>query len=595
MKILLFFKVAIIYIVILSITSCEDSFLEVVPKTEYAEGIVWTDPALVQTYLNNMYRNIDDPHSQRRPAVYCDEAHRGGHADSKQFNASLWTPDRIRGWDHSRGQYLLMWDPLYKQVRRANLALENIDRMNAEQALIDKYKGEVYFMRAWAYFSLARMFGGVPIVERTFRLDDDFELPRNSFEDVIEFIISDLDMAAGLLSSSGSEDLARPTKGAALALKSRVLIAAASDLYNTTIFSGYANPELIGYTDKSNGKRTERWQRAKDAAKAVMDLQIYSLWQGSNDSVSLNFANYFTSIINRDEDILNRYMNYIGEYFNNMGYWMIGAGYSGQLNTMPIGQMVDRYEMRDGTKFDWNNPDHASAPYKNRDPRLYSSVLYHGAHWRPRPLALQPFDPDGIIQIGYKEVWNEATSKVELKSQLDATVYGSVNTGYINRKFLNPAYDHSSEYQPVTFRYLRYTEVIFNYIEACIELEQNEEARTYLNMIRRRADMPDITESGDELRKRFRNEKKVEMFMEDQRFWDIRRWVIGPEAQTPTEIVEVRYKLLPDNTTSTVPTFISKEKDEIPKRAWLDKVYYFPIMRTEMNRNSKLIQNPGYD
>ncbi len=113
--------------------------------------------------------------------------------------------------------------------------------------------------------------------------------------------------------------------------------------------------------------------------------------------------------------------------------------------------------------------------------------------------------------------------------------------------------------QDLTWRYIRYTEILLNYAEACIELGEDAEARTYLNMIRKRAFMPDITESGAALKARYRNERRVEMAFEDQRFFDVRRWLIGSEAYHPVHGVDVVYKLNPDNTTATIPTITPVE------------------------------------
>ncbi|MEP7258492.1 MAG: RagB/SusD family nutrient uptake outer membrane protein [Flavitalea sp.] len=131
-----------------------------------------------------------------------------------------------------------------------------------------------------------------------------------------------------------------------------------------------------------------------------------------------------------------------------------------------------------------------------------------------------------------------------------------------------------------------------NYAEACMELGQEAEARTYLNMIRKRAGMPDITESGQALKDRYRNERRIELAFEEHRFWDVRRWLIGEEAYVPIGGVSVIYKLLPDHTTSPTPTYTPIVGQ---LRAWDDKSYFLPILRDEMNKNIKLVQNPGFN
>lgn len=110
-------------------------------------------------------------------------------------------------------------------------------------------------------------------------------------------------------------------------------------------------------------------------------------------------------------------------------------------------------------------------------------------------------------------------------------------------------------------------------------------------MIRKRAGTPDITESGAALRDRHRHERRIEMAFEGNRFYDVRRWVLGPEGYVDLTGVDIRYKLNPDKTIATVPTI---HPIMVQTRSWLDKAYFFPIMRNEMNKNNLLIQNPGY-
>ena len=146
--------------------------------------------------------------------------------------------------------------------------------------------------------------------------------------------------------------------------------------------------------------------------------------------------------------------------------------------------------------------------------------------------------------------------------------------------------------QDLTWRYFRYGEILLNYAEAAMELGEDEEARAYLNMIRRRAGMPEITESGEALKARYQNERRIELVFEDHRFFDVRRWVIGPEAYHAVHGVEVVYELNSDKTTAAIPNITPVQ---IMTGSWEDKAYFFPISRDEMNKNDLLIQNPGYN
>jgi hypothetical protein len=141
-----------------------------------------------------------------------------------------------------------------------------------------------------------------------------------------------------------------------------------------------------------------------------------------------------------------------------------------------------------------------------------------------------------------------------------------------------------------------------NYVEACIELHEDAEARTYLNMIRKRAAMPDITVSGDELRTRYRREREIEMAFEEQRFYDVRRWMIPQNTVgRPLKGINITATLKPGSKITVYrydPTnynyIYTPVTMEAEKRLWLDKMYFMPIQRDEINRNNKLVQNPGY-
>ncbi len=457
--------------------------------------------------------------------------------------------------------------------------------------------GEVHFLRAHNYHMLVSLFGGVPLITNAYELTDDFKQPRNTYKECIDFIVAECDSAAALLPISNTgKNIGRATKGAALALKARTLLYAASDLHNTNVFPGYAHPELLGYTDAN---RTARWQAAKDAAKAVIDMGIYSLYKGNpnpGDSVAANIKEYFISRNMEKEDIFMAFYLALSKR-NNTALSSGPNGWHCYGHNTPISELVDDYEMKGGGKFSWSNPVHAASPYKNREPRFYSTILYEGAKWKPRPADIAKIDPVGVIQVGSWETWDAQNNKMVEVFGLD-TRKGVVDnwnggyTGYYNHKTLDPAENGQFYGSSVPWRFFRYGEVLLNYAEACIELGLEPEARTYINMIRKRAGMPDITATGDELREAYRHERRIEFAIEHQRYYDVRRWVLGKEKlNSPVHGIQVVYKLLPDKTTSTVPTITHYA---VQTRSWDDKAYYLPILRTELNKNDLLIQNPGY-
>jgi hypothetical protein len=581
--------------------SCSEDFLETKPLTEISEVDVWGDPALARLFVNHIYFNTPEPFRRGRlSSNLVDEADYRGNTASLNFNNGIITMDATPTWNNIF--YSRTWADLYSNIRYCNSFLENAGKIPFDDdGEKDKMVGEVHFLRANLYHELVAMYGGVPLVKNTYGLKDDFETPRDSYEDCIKFIVDECDIAAVMLPESHSgTDIGRATKGAAMALKSRVLLYAASDLHNTNMFSSFSQPKLLEY---SGGDRKARWQAAKTAAKDIIDLNLYRLNNADpspSDSIAKNYADYFINLSYTPEDIWAKFV--VTESGQMIGLYSLIIGYHGWGTNCPVGDMVDDFEMKDGTRFDWNNTAHAAEPYKNRDQRFYATIFYEGAKWRARPGDVAEKDPLNAVQVGTWEKWDEATQSVNYVFGLDTRKGGIEEwngsyTGYYMRKFIDPAWDVSfiesggGGYQTVPYRFFRYAEILLNYAEACIELEEYDEARTYINMIRKRAGQPDLTESGSALRERYRNERRIELAFEEHRIHDVRRWAIGPQAYQPVTAAKVVYPLLADKTTATVPTITH---EVFQTRTWLDKAYFMPIMRDELNKNNALVQNPVY-
>ena len=604
----------ILFLVVGLTNSCQKDFLQLDPLSDYSDAAVWNDPALIETFVNNIYRGaLGLPFSIERLSDYVDESHFTPDWDVTNFNKCLMTSDGLMGWevDWATPHTLhYRWGPLYSNVRACNIFLDKMKDAEFEdkdQEKIDRMTGEVYFLRAYTYHYLAALYGGVPLISEPFGLSDDFETPRSTYGQTVDFIVADLDMAASLLQDSQESNAGRATKGAALHLKARTLLYAASDLHQnmSTYAPGFSNPELLGYT---SGSQASRWQAAKDAAKAVIDLGTYSLYKADpapGDSIAQNFVDYFISYGYEDEDILLQYFTPKTEEGwdgYNPALYCGPNGYHNWGNNVPLGELVDDYEMKDGSSFDWSNPVHKASPYTNREARFYATVLYEGAPWRTRPSDVQSIDPWNKIQVGY--VYDMGGTMIAPGVDTRSGPIEDWNggkSGYYTRKFVDPAIDPQYVKQDVPFRHFRYAETLLNYAEACIETGDEAEALTYLNKIRKRAGQPDITATGDALRQACRHERRIELAYEDHRFWDVRRWVIGPDAYHQTHAVDVRYETdqaatnyrQADGSTWGAPIFAEKELGG-DARAWLDKAYFFPIMRDEMNKNTQLIQNPGY-
>jgi len=589
MKNLLYKLIAFSFAIVM--VSCNKDFLNKKSPTEFSGSDEWGDPALTATFINGIYNEI--PAGLAMNAGNVDES-RSRDADGLNFNNMIITQD-----DGEYGN----WTGSYRAIRHCNVALENISKASFDPTLIDgvtlkdRMLGEVHFLRAYFYFRLTNYYGGVPIIKNVYGLNDSFKIAQSSYADCINFVVSDLDSAASLLPviQSGDND-GRATKGAALSLKSRVLLYAASDLHNPqkngSVTSGFSHPELLGYTD---GDAASRWKAAQDAAKAVIDMGVYSLYKpnpASAEEATQNYSDLFTST-KSVEDIFVKYSSAsTGGGYN--GWNIAPNGWYGNGGVGALNDLVDAYNMADGSKFERSNPAEAAQPYKNRDPRFYATVLFEGNKYRQRPADLVAYDPIGVGQFGTWETWSNGAMVPVYGLDTRNSIANSWNgneCGATMLKFLNKSVDIQKGYQDLTLRWIRYGEILLNYAEASIELGQEDEGKVYLNMLRKRAFMPDISTTGSALMADYRNERRIEMVYEDQRFFDVRRWMIGPAAYHDVHGVQIVYKLNPDHTTATIPTVTPIV---IRPGKWDNKAYFFPITRSELNKNDKLIELPGY-
>jgi hypothetical protein len=156
---------------------------------------------------------------------------------------------------------------------------------------------------------------------------------------------------------------------------------------------------------------------------------------------------------------------------------------------------------------------------------------------------------------------------------------------------MDPNVDAQYFKQDLPWRFIRYAEVLLNYAEACIGLGQDAEAAMYINMVRKRAGMPETNETGAALLSRYRNERRIELAYEDHRYFDIRRWMIAPQVYNNAKGVEIKDKMSADGKILRTPTF---KVIDVQDRAWQNRGYLLPIKLDEMNRNNKLVQNPLY-
>ncbi len=606
--------------------SCNKDFLETKPLDKISAEATWSDGALSEAFVFNVYSFLNyGGFEEESMASITDEAmftHSGR-------GINVITEGTLNETSIGNNRITPQWDEMFLAIRQANIAIKELPDATFDDAeLKERLLGEAHFLRAYYHHQLVRFYGGVPIIDRPYELDEDYSLARNTFAENVDFMIADAEMATSMLDGK-AETPGRANKLSAMALKARVLIEAASDLRdgptasaNSSVLGGYANLDLVAY---ASGDRAARWNAAKAAAKAVLDATSgykfdlsapVSAEEGKMNyvSIALGGGSSVGDAAARAELLFERTHTPL---FTRESDWPLGGihqginngpnGYHNWAGNTPIQLLVDDYEMMDGSKFDWTNPAHAADPYADRDPRLYATVLYDGAPWKPRPSDVAGIDPVDQIQTGdYDDGAGGVVNGVDTrKSQVED--WNGSRTGYYVRKFIDPdpgLVDNQSSAQVIPWPFIRYTEMALNYIEASIETGDEGEAISWLNKIRFRVGLPAVTDSGDALRDRYRNERRIELAYEEHRYHDARRWMIASETLGRGIKVMSTQATLKAGATPNVPyvhdkaiydyTYLSVDNTETETRTWDDKMYYFPISRDEINRNNLLIQNPGY-
>ncbi|SEW28814.1 RagB/SusD family nutrient uptake outer membrane protein [Chitinophaga arvensicola] len=558
-------------------SACNKDFLERKPLTSYEESDVWKDKGLIQAFVNDLYVQTRSGFEETMLSSMSDESQFIHDKNTSRVVNGNMTPEDLGALnDFSR------WDNHYKEIRNCNLFLEKIKDVDIAQDLRDRLTGEVHFMRAWYYHMLVRYYGGVPLITKTFAVKGDeqeiLSIKRATFEECVNFIAKECDDAAQLLPVTYSDAASngRVTKGAALALKSRILLFAASDL-----FDGVSN-ELIGY--KTAGQQA-RMTLAKNAAKAVMDMKQYELHHPT-DSAAENYSRVFLDKGNKELIFIKQYDKALqgtqhDKYNGPNGYHNWGGN-------VPLENFVTGYQMKDGSEFSWSNAAEAKAPYLNRDPRFYATILYDGAKWKARPSDAAQVDPIGLIQTGKYEV--PGKDSIDGLDTRKSTIenWNGTFSGYYLRKFMDINLDAQFFNGDQSWVFMRYAEVLLNYAEASIWSGDESGGRDVLNMVRTRAGMPEITVSGAALKAALKYERRYELAYEEHRFFDARRWKDAPVVFGSNAIgIEVRGSTVAGHPFKYSPI-------SIQERSFPVKQYFAPLPAAEIRKNPNLLQQPGY-
>lgn len=594
-------------------SGCEDDFLDRSIKTKQTyEDILNGDIRNLKgngmaayTYL----REWTAYGSNAMLAAACDEADMVAKgAPIQKFNTGGWNqfsnPDEVLAW-YYRG-IVQTHNFIKNSVNYVDLlAIDTLNLAAKEEYLkncdeIKKLRAENHFLRAYFYFELIKRYGGVPILEEPLAVDETNLPPRNTFDECVDYILQECDVAyndmvdywvnygmpdgassvigSGRGDVSGSTDmseLGRAEKVAVKALKLRVLLYAASPLFNPTEDISKWEAAAAAGQDFLTDPELDWWKYLNPDYGSMFymeDKQLLTSRKGSNSGIIFTVPS-----------TIDGFQSTAFEEWN----YPVGVTGGGKNVTAPSQNLVDAFEMTNGLSitdaFSGYDPTN---PYENRDPRLKMIVGVNGDIFgksvggTDRPIQSYSGGPDAI---GAKE--------------------GATTTGYYLKKMVNPDFDLSTAAgSQKSFILMRYAEVLLNFSEAMNEAygPSNKpsiggSAAVYsavesINLVRGRAGMPPILNgiSQEDLREKIRNERRVELAFEEHRFFDVRRWKIAEDTEN---MPLMGMRVIPDSSDTTA---FSYEKFEVEQRVFdKNKMYLYPIPEAQIIING-WDQNPGW-
>lgn len=559
--------------------SCrKDSFLGAEVDSGIPEEQVFKDSAATISFLTNIYSGIGFSESPTRfgsggldaSSSEAEIPSYGSIGTSIQFASGTINPSIVS--DDA-------WRIPYGNIRSVNKLLKNLPGAPIVVGVKNRLRAEARFLRAWYYFILLKHYGGIPIIGDTlYKAEDLIDAKRSSFEESVNYIVAECNAAATDLPTSQTGLLyGRASRGACLALKSRLLLYAASPLFNGP------NAYTAGLTDdvkkllQYSTADPERWRLAAEAARELIASGVFQLYKDNATAPGYGFVHVFTMRYNT-EYILplmrgdNRDLEFIWWPPSRMGN---GNG------SYPYQEFVDAFDMADGkpiTDITASPAYDAANPYANRDPRLNYSVIHNQSLMKKTGsgslLPVNTFLGPGQDQ--------------------DAVTVGTP-TGYYTNKMVDPNVSDLGN----TFRCLpmiRYAEVLLNFAEAANEYGgYDTEVYTVLLSIRDRAGIKPGADNmyglktgmtKDEMRAAIRHERQIELAFEGHWFWDVRRWMIADQTENRTM---KGVKIIKDNGGNFTYNVFDVRKHNFRKA-----MYLWPIPQAEVGKSSELVQNPWY-
>lgn len=578
----------------LSLSSCINSFLDREPLDMLTDQNVWSDQNAITAYMANMYNQVAvEPHEW-----LINWGTLGHYTDESMRSYSWGIP-----YNPTFGNgYLEYW--AYGNVRVVNEFLENIEKSDVlTQAQKKQYLAEGHFIRAFHYFNMVKRYGGVPIIDVAQVYNpNDFEslrVNRSTEKEAWDFVAAECDKAIeGLSESYGAEERYKPTKFAALALKSRAMLYAGS-------IAKYGAVQISGLVGIPADQANNYYAQSIEASEQIIKAGKFDLYEKKPDKAE-NYQHLFLDKSFHEEAIyLKAYAQpdkgHLFDYAMAAPSYRIDWG----TNTSPTLEFVEKYEYADGSDgaleiYDENQEpilyDKPEDIFKNKDPRFFASILYPGSPWQGNTQlevrrGVKGSDGVEYTASNYTDEFQE-DKNIKLAGKDGLVNEDCTRTGFYIKKFMDPVNKLDWGQSETNFMVFRYAETLLNFAEAKFEIGDLSAGIAgvapleALNKVRSRAGMPPKSSLNLDV---IRNERAVELAFENLRYWDIVRW------RTATSIM--------NNTTFSClyPWFDYGKKKYYYRRdanvfnkqkTFLEKNYYQIIPGVSSNPN--LIQNPGY-
>lgn len=608
----------LIAIGIFTLIGCED-YLDKEPQDILLDDQVWSDPELATSVLANLYNRL-------QPFAGLE----GSWADVTDTDLAMWSGQPIQQWRNERqsfpNDFRGQWR--YGLIRDIQIFLENVE---ASQEFTDEERtrmlAEGRFIRAYVYFQHVRSMGGVPLVLQSFTYEgpdsvEEMQIPRSTEEEVYDFISTEIDEIKDDLPQNG-DSKTRANRWTALALKSRAMLYAGSIAkYNNLMSSPIETPG--GEVGISASRAEDYYNQSLEASQEIIQNGPFELYN-SNPDKKENFYELFTNKQSNPEAIWANDYTLEGKYhsytFENIPRSM-RENPNGSSAIAPTLHLVESYDYLDGSEGDLKNRtedggyvfyDNPEDIFANKDARLWGTVIYPGAEFRDTEVSIQA----GIM------LWNENSNEFEVETSNTlgdrysdggllvgadgpiGTTPFATNTGFYTRKYLDTRAGSGvpNEGSDVWWIRFRLGEILLNAAEASFELDQQDQALTYINELRERAGFgPNSLNLENLTIDKIREERMLELAFEDHRWWDLKRWriaheIYNGESESPIAMARALwpYRVVDPGNAERHNKYVFEKRDaprfNQPLFFQMSN-YYSAIPQNALNANPLLVRNP---